>query len=95
MLGSGIRCNFFICTNLQKCWAGALPSSHHVHIHVGHRNLDHILVGVVVVVIVVVVVVVIVVVVVAVDDVEDGGRGKDGERHEIQVVRSPAARAPS
>ena len=65
--------------------AGA--ASHHcVHVHVCHRDREHVLVGVVVVVIVVVVVVIVIIVVLGVDHVDDQGGGEDGKAHEVEHI---------
>ena len=65
--------------------AGA--AAHHcVHVHVRHRDREHVLVRIVVVVIVVVIVVIVVVVVLGVDHVDNEGRGEDGEAHEVKHV---------
>ena len=65
--------------------AGA-ASHHRVHVHVGHRDREHVLVRIVVVVIVVVIVVIIVVVVLGVDHVDNEGGGEDGEAHKVKHV---------
>ena len=68
----------------EEAWA---PPHHRVHVHVGHRDREHVLVCIVVVVIVVVIVVIVVVVVLGVDHVDNEGGGEDGEAHEVEHVK--------
>jgi len=49
-------------------------SSDHVRVHVGHRDVEGVLVGVVIVVVVIIIVVIVVVVVRGVDNVDNGLR---------------------
>ena len=58
----------FTSNEEPDCYKGTI-STNHVHILVGHRDGDHVLIGIVVVIIVVVIVVIVIVVVIGVDHI--------------------------